>query len=137
MEAIAPLTALLENTYDESFTFKEAIPMIQLAIQLLGDASQHHSSQRRKAITQHLNSQLQTLMKDEDFKGSQPLLFGEDFGEKVKARIEAVAALKKVVNPLGDKGKHKGFQKSHPQRNSWDHQGGKPKPYGPASKPKK
>ena len=63
---------------------------------------------------QHLNPQLQTLMKDEDFKGSQPLLFGEEFREKAKARIEAVAALKKVVNSLGDKGKHEGFQKSHP-----------------------
>ena len=137
MEAVAPLTALLENADDESFTLKEAIPMIQLAIQLLGDVAQHHSSQRRKAIIQHLNPQLQTLMKDEDFKESQPLLFGEDFGEKAKARIEVAAALKKVVNPLGDKGKHKGFQKSHPQRNSWGHQGGKPKYYGPASKPNK
>ena len=47
--------------------------MTQLAIQLLGDAAQHHSSHRRKGIMQHLNPQLQTLMKDEDFKGSQPL----------------------------------------------------------------
>jgi len=48
---------------------------------------------------QHLNPQLQTLMKDVDFKGSQPLLFGEDFGEKAKSRMEAAAALRKVVNP--------------------------------------
>ena len=72
MKVVVPLTALLENTGDESFTLKEAIPMIQSAIQLLGDAAQHHSSQRRKAIMQHLNPQLQILMKDEDFKGSQP-----------------------------------------------------------------
>jgi len=38
-------------------------------------------------------------MKDKDFKGSQPLLFGEDFGEKAKSKIEAAAALKKVVTP--------------------------------------
>ena len=82
MEAIALLTALLENTDDESFTLKEAIPTIQLAIQLLGDAAQHHSSQRRKAIMQYLNPQLQTLMKDEDFKESQPLLFGEDLEKR-------------------------------------------------------
>jgi len=71
MKAVAPLTALLENTGDESFTLKEAIPMI---IQLLGDATQHHSSQRRKAIMQHLNPQLQTLMKDEGSKGFVPCL---------------------------------------------------------------
>jgi len=81
MEAIAPLAALLEKTDDENFTIKEAIPMVQSAIWLLGDAMQHHSSLRRKAIMQHLNPQLQTLMKDADFKGSQPLLFGEEWGE--------------------------------------------------------
>ena len=54
---------------------------------------------------QHLNPQLQTLMKDVDFKGSQPLLFGEDFGEKAKARLEVAAALRKVVNPSGGKAK--------------------------------
>jgi len=36
-------------------------------------------------------------MKDEDFKGPQPLLFGEHFGEKAKARMEEAAALKKIV----------------------------------------
>jgi len=137
MEAVTPLTALLESTDDETFSIKEAIPMVQAAIQLLGDAAQNHSSQRRKAIMQHLNPQLQTLMKDEDFKGAQPLLFGEGFGEKAKTKIEATAALKKVVNPSGDKGKHKGFYKSHPQRNSWARQGGKPKYHGPANKSRK
>ena len=137
MEAVAPLTALLENTEDELFTIKEAIPMVQAAIQLLGDAAQHHSSLRRKAIMQHLNPQLQTLMKDKDFKGSQPLLFGEDFGEKAKSKIEAAAALKKVVTSSGDKGKQKGFHKSHPHRNSWGRQGGKPKYYGQANKARK
>ena len=83
---------------------------------------------------QHLNPQLQT--KDADFKGSQPLLFGENFGEKAKARMEAAAALRKVVNPPGPKGKQMGFQKSHPQRSTWGHQGGK-KHYSPTYKPRK
>jgi len=60
---------------------------------------------------QHLNPQLQTLMKDVDFKGSQLLLFGEDFGEKAKSRMEAAAALRKVVNPTVPKGKS-GFWKA-------------------------
>ena len=99
MEAIAPLAALLENTDDENFTIKEAISMVQSAIRLLGDAMQHHSYLRRKAIMQHLDPQLQTLMKDADFKGSQPLLFGRHLGEKAKARMEAAAVLRKVVDP--------------------------------------
>ena len=39
MEAVAPLAALLENTDDDNFTIKEAISMVQSAIQLLGDAT--------------------------------------------------------------------------------------------------
>ena len=113
MEAIAPLAALLED----------AIPMVQSAIMLLGDAAQHHTSLRRKAILQYLNPQLQALMKDADFKQSQPFLFGEDFGDKAKARLEAAAALKKAVNPPVNKGKQMGFQGGHPQRNNWGRQG--------------
>jgi len=133
MEAMAPLA---ESTDDENFTIKEAIPMVQSAVRLLGDATQYHLSIRRKAIMQHLNSQLQTLMKDVDFKGSQLLLFGEDFGEKAKSKMEAAAALKKVVNPTVPKGKS-GFQKSHPQKTTWGHQGGKTKQYSPTYKAKK
>ena len=118
MEAVAPLAALLEQTNDENFTISEAIPMVQSAIQLLGDATQHQSAMRRKAIMQHLNPKLQTLMKDVDFKGTQPLLFGEDFGEKAKAKMEAAAALQKIVTPPRSKGKQMGFQKGHPQKNT-------------------
>ena len=61
---------------------------------LLGDAAQHHSSLRRKAIMKQLNPQLQALIKEGDFKEAQPGLFGEDFGEKAKAKLETAAALK-------------------------------------------
>ena len=132
LETVAPLAALLEQTDDENFTIREAIPMVQSAIpmvqsaiRLLGDATQHQSAMRRKAIMQHLNPQLQTLMKDVDFKGTQPLLFREDFGEKAKARMEAAATLHKIVTPAGSKGKQTGFQKGHPQKNTWGRQGGR------------
>ena len=131
MEAIAPLAALLKNTGDEAFSLKDAIPMVQSAIMLLGDAAQHHTSLRRKAILQYLNPQLQALMKDADFKQSQPFLFGEDFGDKAKARLEAAAALKKAVNPPVNKGKQTGFRGGHPRRNNWGRQGGRQTYYGP------
>ena len=67
MEGVAPLAALLEHTDDENFTIREVIPMVQSAIRLLGDATQHQSAMRRKAIMQHLNLQLQIIMKDVDF----------------------------------------------------------------------
>ena len=74
-------------------------------------------------------------MKDLDFKGTQLLLFGEEFGEKAKARMEAAAALQKIVTLAGSKGKQTGFQKGHPQKNTWGHQVGKSR--GPNFKPKK
>jgi len=58
---------------------------------------------------QHFNPWLQTLIKNVDFKGTQPLLFGEDFGEKTKSRMEAEVALQKIVTPAEPKGKQTGF----------------------------
>jgi len=135
MEAIAPLAAFLESADDENFTIKEAVPMVQSAIKLLGHAIQRHSAIRRKAIMQHLNPQLQTLMKDEDFKGAQPLLFGEHFGEKAKSQMEEAVALKEIV--LLPKPKHLGFQKGHSQQHTGGHQGRKTKHYDPTNKSSK
>ena len=47
MEAVASLAALLEHTDDENFTIREAIPMLQSAILLLGDATRHQLAMRR------------------------------------------------------------------------------------------
>ena len=44
----------------------------------------------------YLNPQLQALVKETDFKGAQPYLFGEDFGEKAMAKLEAAATLKSI-----------------------------------------
>ena len=49
MEVLNPLAACLEKASDDQLSIKEAIPKIQLAIMLLGDAAQH-SSLQRKAI---------------------------------------------------------------------------------------
>jgi len=137
MEAMAPLVSLLEQAgASEEFTLKEAIPMIQSALVLLGDAVQNQSSLRRKELMKHLNPQLQSLMKDSDFKGAQPFLFGEDFGEKAKAKLEAAAALKKSIAPPPSKPKQPGFRPSHPRKSNWGHQGGRPHNYGPGKSKK-
>jgi len=51
-----------------------------------------------------------------DFKDAAPYLFGENFGAQAKERLEAAEALKKVIT--SDRGQQRGFQRSHPQRNS-------------------
>ena len=42
--------------------------MVPPAIMLLRDAAQNYSLLRREAFLQHVNPQLQRLMKDTDFK---------------------------------------------------------------------
>ena len=50
MEAMVPLASLLDQADKKDFTLKEAIPMIQSAIVLLGDAVQHQSSLSRTEL---------------------------------------------------------------------------------------
>ena len=103
--------------------------MIQSAPVLMGDAAQHQAALRRKSLLQHLNPQLQSLMKESDFKEAQPYLFGEDFAEKAKCKLEAAAALRKSVYPSSTKGKS-GFRGSHPRKN-WGRQGDRVNTYAP------
>ena len=128
MEATGPLTACLEKAHDGELTVQDAVPMIQAALLLMGDAAQNHAALRRKAVLQNLNPQLQPLMKESDFKGAQPYLLGENFAEQAKSKLEAAAALKKSVYP-SFKGKSV-FRGGHPRKN-WGRQGGRANNYGP------
>jgi len=69
-------------------------------------------------------------MKDEDFKGSQPLLFGEDFGEKAKAKIETAAALKKS-STLWETKEKKRFSQGPPSTKQLGPPGWQAQCYGP------
>ena len=57
-------------------------------------------------------------MNERDFKGVQPYLFGEDFGMKAKEKLDAVAALCKVVYQQPAKGKS-GFQAGYHHKFNW------------------
>ena len=128
-EAAGPLTACLEKAHEGQLTIQEAILMIQSALVLMGDAAQHQAALRRKSLLQRLNPQLQSLMKESDFKEAQPYLFGEDYAEKAKCKLEAAAALRKSVYLSSTKGKS-GFRGSHPRKN-WGRQGGRVNTYAP------
>jgi len=65
----------------------------------MGNASYHHSSDRRRTLLQHLNPQLKQVVEESDFKEALPLLFGENFGLVAKQRIKVAAALKKTLAP--------------------------------------
>ena len=136
LEAAGPLVACLEKAHAGTLTLPEAIPMLQSSLMLMGDASQHHSSMRRKDILHHLNPQLKKLMSDSDFTGVQPYLFGEDFGLKAKEKLDAAAALRKVVYQQSSKGKS-GFQRGYPRKYNRGRGGGRQNNSGPGRYRKK
>ena len=119
LDAAAPLTAVVEKSDAGEIDQTEAIQGIRAALVLMGNASQYHAIQRRKAILQHLNAQLKSLVKDEDFATAAPFLFGPNFGEIAKERLEAAALIQKAQP------KPQNFQKRHPQKqNNWGRRGG-------------
>ena len=88
----------------------------------------------KKDADAEFQSQLKGLMNDSGFGKAQPSLFGEDFGEKVKARLEAAAALQKVVYQSNKGSSKQGFRGSYPRRSNWGRRGGN---YGPDKSRKK
>ena len=115
LDAASPLVILLEKA-EELDLPKEVISAIQTALQLMGNANYHHSTARRQALMLQLNPKLKQLFPDGDFRDAAPYLFGENFGRIAKERLEAAEALKKAIS-LDNRGQ-RGFQRSHPQRNS-------------------
>ena len=136
LEAAGPLVAYLEKVHAGTFSLQEAIPMLQSSLMLMGDASQHQSSMRRKDILHHLNPQLKRLMNESDFTGVQPYLFSEDFGIKAKEKLDAAAALRKVVYQQPAKGKA-GFQADYPRKFNRGQEGGRRNNSGPGRYRKK
>ena len=115
LDAVNPLVLILEKA-EELEIPREVVGGIQTALQLLGNANYHHSTARRQALLLQLNPKLKQLVSEADFKDAAPYLFGENFGKLAKERLEAAEALKKATS--SDKGYHRGFQRSHLQRNT-------------------
>ena len=118
LEAATILAALLKKTDDSSFSITDAIPMIQSALMLMGDASQYQASLRRKILLEHLNPKLKSLMSNKDFSKAHPLLLSEDFGEKAKSRLEVAAVLQNATSTKTLSSYRQGFQKGYPRRNT-------------------
>ena len=117
LEAAAPLAAIVDKVDAGELEEVDIIQGIKSTLLLLGNASQQHSLQRRKTILQHLNPQLKSLVQDADFTEAPPYLFGTNFGELAKERLEAAALIQKT--------QAKPTQKRLPQRyNTWGCRGG-------------
>lgn len=128
LEAAAPLAAIVDKVDAGEIGDVDMIQGIRNALLLLGNASQQHSLQRRKAVLQHLNPQLKSLVQDADFTDAPPYLFGANFGELAKERLEAAALIKKTQSKPSQN-----FQKRHPQKyNAWGRRGGSRGSNGPS-----
>ena len=106
LEAAALLVSLLETAHEDRLDPKTVVTMVQSALLLMGDASQHQSANRQEVILKQLDPQIANLIKEEDYSKTLPFLFGEDFGAKVKARMEEAVAFKKTL-AQSSKGKEK------------------------------
>ena len=108
LEASAVLAAIVDKSDTAEISDGEIIQGIRNAILLLGNASQQHSLQ---TILQHLNPKLKSLVQDADFAKAPPYLFGTNFGELAKERLEAAALIQKAAQKAPQN-----FQKRHPQK---------------------
>ena len=100
------LVFLLETAHEGKLDPKTAVTMVQSALLLMGDASQHQSASHRETILKQLNPQIVDLIKEEDYTKALPFSLGEDFEAKVKTRMEEAAALKKTLSQ-SSKGKER------------------------------
>ena len=96
-EVSSVLAAIVDRSDADKILDGEIIQGIRSAQLLLGNASKQHSLQQRKAILQHLNPQLKSMVQDADFAEAPPYLFGTNFGELTKERLEAAALIQKTA----------------------------------------
>jgi hypothetical protein len=142
LDAVGPITHILEEAVKGQLTQKGAIEAAQTALRLLSNASVHSCRERRKNALQSMNARLLDMADDDAiFKSAPPLLFGDGFCKKAKERDEELkclnAATTKSSGGLGGnqffrggrsnnqqprgsgqnfRGRRGGYQRQHPYR---------------------
>lgn len=79
LDAVGPLTSILEQG---TLTAQSAAEAAQTALKLLGNASCHMATERRKAVLGNLNPRLADIFRD-----AAPNLFGNGFAESQGKRL--------------------------------------------------
>ena len=106
----APLINILESARKGTLNTKEAAESAQQALKLLGNASANISMERKRNATQYLNTELVTMVDNEQsFKDAAPLLFRKTFDQRARDHIDTVKSLKKTSYYKGQP-----FQRHHP-----------------------
>ena len=94
LDAVGPITHVLEEAVKGQLAHKCAIEAAQTALRLLGNASVHSCRERRKNALQSMNTRLLDMADDDVvYKSAPPLLFGDGFCKKAKERDEELKCL--------------------------------------------
>lgn len=96
LDAVGPLSALLELHQGGQLTPEKAVEATSQALRFLGNASANISVERRKRVANYLNKDLRTLIEDDSFSNAAPCLFGKDFEKSAKEHIDSVRSLRKM-----------------------------------------
>ena len=99
LDAVGPLTHILEEAAKGELTQKAALEAAQTALKLLGNASAHASRERRKNALRSMNPRLVDMAKDDTiYRSAAPALFGDGFCKKAKERDEELKCLNKATS---------------------------------------
>ena len=98
LDAVGPLTSLLEQGQKGRLTPKAAADAATRALRFLGNVSAAISHERRKRVVDCLNRDLRPLLEAEDrFREAALYLFGKEFERSAKGHIHSVKSLRKMT----------------------------------------
>ena len=76
LDAAGPLIDAYDNIVGENPDRDRVLQAIQVSLRIIGNTSAHFSQERRVKAIGRLNSDLKSLVEDEDFSKAAPFLFG-------------------------------------------------------------
>ena len=97
---MTPLAVIVDKVNSGEIEEIDIIQGIRNALLLLRNASQRHFLQHQKMMLQHLNLQLKLLVQDADFTESLPYLYGANFEELAKKKLEAAVLIQETQTKL-------------------------------------
>ena len=95
LDAVRPLVDLIEGMERNQFTPEDVKSRAIDNFKMLGNSIAHTSQIRRKRVLKVCNPDISLVENKELFAKAHPMLFGEDFENKIKDRAEALKVLHK------------------------------------------
>ena len=94
LDAVGPLTRIVEDACDGTLTAKDNLDAVQTALKSLGNFAAHCNRARRIAVLQNLNTRIVDMAEEDGlYRDAGLSLFGEGFCRKAKERDDEMKAL--------------------------------------------